>query len=228
MTDPDLVDRAETGALLIRAAYKWGLPKHPGLELLDWCPGADAILVRLESKTWLVVPGSGYGHSSRWSRGERITDWASNIEAQWPIRFPAIGESGAHRWAWGFLRPAKRIAAWMDGRRVDFAVGHSRGAAMVQILAWNAAYRYGSSHVGEAHAIASPKVCFTASVPINTSIHVWTAGDDFVSRVPMGAVHVGVEHKLPPVNASGEDHSIGHYLTRFAMIRQARAEAILS
>lgn len=209
-----LIPRAEQAARLLEAAYAHRL--EGVIDRFDR-DGVQACLAlgRTPSgapETWLVVPGTGYAATA--GRTELATDWCRNLAAQIPaarsiVRSPRLGASGEFWWARGFLEAADLIDAWLGRRCVDAACGHSQGGAAVGILAWS------RPDIAEAHAFGPARASFSPSAPTCPRLHCWTAPDDLVCSVPLGARHVGIVHELPVCRGG---HAVAAYRQRLAML----------
>lgn len=207
------------GCQLMRAAYEWRLDMLPGVELRARVPanahGVQARLIRDRSLGGLVLVVPGTGHYERGEPDETWSDWLANLRAAFAV--PRLGESGRFWWAWGFLDIADFIEEWLGdlperGDRIVAAFGHSQGAAALQPLVWSR-----PDWFVEAHALASPKVCYSTKVPLCDRLHVWTAPDDLVCYLPPFAGHIGTHvHALP---RNGRRHGPSSYAERIILDR---------
>mgnify|MGYP000426159452 CR=1 FL=1 len=220
---------AETGALMLEDCYQGRLERHWKVDDRIDQDGVQAYLVHgVDQRWWLVVPGTGYAESGKPS--EFWPDWLRNAASVFGMAWsfggamPVTGQSGVFRWGRGFLQEANIIDTWLAGRRVDVAIGHSQGGAAVQILAWSRWWRWHGAvgaavePVHEAHAFASARPCFSPSLPVPPRLHVWAAVDDLVPKLPIGAFHAGITHKLPSLGIGSlrERHAILGYRARLA------------
>lgn len=215
MVQDSLLSRAITACDLIAAGYEGRLHEHGEIVAdLHRCT-VDAMLLRRRGVLWLVIMGS-----SGWR------DWQRNLAAQLPwgwgrraalmimaprTQMPARNSTG-QAWAAGFLMGARAIHEWLRIQPPpDIAIGHSKGAGELQILACKRKF-------DEAHAIAAPRVLFGNQLVASYGLHSWCAADDFVCKVPFGAHHVGDVHWLPELRRYGEEHRIGWYRQRFVRV----------
>lgn len=207
--DAALLDRADLGARLCEAVYDWRLAGRD-----EWivegeydAQGVQAYVLRLaDGARWLVIPGTGYAAQGK--PDERAGDWVRNLRSAFAL--PKLGESGRFWWAWGFLEAADLLDRWLGDRALDFAAGHSQGAAVLQVLAWS------RLNLLEAHALATPKAAYSPSLPLCDRLHCWTAGDDWVCRHPYLARHAGIHHRLPDM---ARQHNPASYRMRLAEVR---------
>lgn len=117
-------------------------------------------------------------------------------------------QSGRSRTVWhqGFLAHARDIQLWLKriNRRPKYVIGHSLGAAAVQVLSIS----YSVPGIG----FAAPRICMAKVSPFQEKrCLLITRSDDIVAQIPEGFSHLGRVRILPSPNRVGHKHSMAEY-----------------
>lgn len=184
-------------ARLMEAAYRGPSAFSDVVDVLDH-KGVQAVL--LPDRT-IVVQGTN--EASDW--------WTFNLKVG--LRRPRIAELRGRRgasgavWHSGFLRHAEILYEWAKPHRPRMLIGHSLGAAAVQIV--------GASLMVPAIAFAAPRTKKTKALFAGESkvLNICRT-DDTVVGVPPGFRRLGNVTFLKPRRVNpGMDHQMAHYIT---------------
>lgn len=138
---------------------------------------------------------------------DQFTDWLRYNFHTFTNSNAEFGEK--YLWHSGFLSYARVCYEFARGKGITEVIGHSLGAAAVQIVA--------PSLNVPGMAFASPRPLFGTLQPANGDRVVnYCRPDDLVTKLPpsfLGFNHVGAVNWLMPKTIHiGEDHRILHYL----------------
>lgn len=169
---------------------------------LDIAGCQSSIILYLDQPV-LVIQGSN----------ER-SDWVDNLDFLPERKRQLDVEQGDVCW-WhrGFLRHAQVAYSWARDKNVAAVIGHSLGAACVQIVAPSLAVD--GLGFGSPRALWAPRP--NSPRPENEYLVVnYLRTDDAVTKVPperLGFEHSGEErHLIPAEEHPGQDHSIEFYI----------------
>ncbi len=187
-------------AKLAQASYKPHTISSPRIvDSLD----KDHVQAHLTENGWLLLPGSNsvldYLHFNL-----RVF----NVGGKKYRLSSSDTEKGASGTVWhqGFLVYSRRVFAWIGSRRPSFIIGHSLGAAAVQILSKS----YDVPGIG--FAAPRPRLSLGAVAHDDKSLSICRV-DDIVCGLAPGFHHMGDARFVEPADDGwGGAHSMKNYI----------------